>query len=100
MKAIITQSISGINVNIKPIIVVFTLLFIFFMSALIVVRQQCIHESYKISSLTTEMDKKNLEYEKLSKQYSNILRRENLTKQAIEMDFVFPVGGKVFYVQR
>ncbi len=99
MKAIIAQSISSISISFRPIVVVLTLLVIFFMSALIVVRQQCIHESYKISSLTIAMDNKNLEYEKLLRQRSNILRRENLTSKAIEMDFVFPVGGKVFYVQ-
>ncbi len=99
MRAMIAQ-VSSIGIGFKPAAAVLTLLFIFFMAALIVVRQQCIRQGYEISSLTVSMDKKNLEYELLSREYSLSLRREALMEKAAGMDFVFPVGGRVFYVQR
>ena len=70
------------------------------MAALIVVRQQCIHEGYKISVLAVSMDKKNIEYEQLSAEYSKVLRKEVLVKKATELGFIFPIGGRVFYVKR
>ncbi|MBQ3032930.1 MAG: hypothetical protein IJD28_01005 [Deferribacterales bacterium] len=99
MKAVSAQSISGISVTFKPTVLVLGLLLVFFMAALIVVRQQCIHEGYKISVLTVTMDKKNIEYEQLSAEYSKILRRESLINKAVDMGFTFPVGDRVFYVK-
>lgn len=100
MRAMIAQGISSISVSFKPIAAILALLFIFFMAALIVVRQQCVRQGYEISALTVTMDKKNLEYELLNREYSLFLRREALMEKAVGLDFVFPVGGRVFYVQR
>ena len=70
------------------------------MAILMIFRHKCIEEGYKISDLTLELDRKSLEYEAVSQRYSDTLRWESLYNKAKDMDFIFPVGGRVYYVQK
>ncbi|MDE7169364.1 MAG: hypothetical protein K2N67_04125 [Mucispirillum sp.] len=86
--------------SITPVIAAIAVIFIFFMAILMIFRQQCINEGYKISMLANELDAKSLRYEAVSSKYSDALRWESLFLQANDMGFEFPVGGRVFYVQQ
>lgn len=71
----------------------------FFMALLIVIRQQCLNEGYKISALSNKYDEYSLKYEEVSKRYSDALRWENLIQKSEGLEFTFPEGGRVFYVK-
>lgn len=99
--SVISQS-KTLNIDFKatPFIVLGVLVFVFFMAILMVFRLHCTTEGYKIYELSRELDKKTLRYEAVSQKYSDALRWEVLYKKAEQMDFTFPVGGNVFYVQQ
>ena len=90
---------NDLGISIGPIIILAVITLIFCMAILMIFRQQCINEGYKISKLSNELDARMLKYEDVSKKYSDALRWEVLFDKAEDMDFTFPVGGKVFYVQ-
>ncbi len=91
---------NGLGISFTFIIVVSIVVFIFCMAILMVFRQHCINEGYKISELSTALDKKAIEYEAISQKYSDALRWEVLFSKAERMGFIFPEGGKVFYIQK
>lgn len=100
MKAMIAQQVHTIGITFKPVAVIIFLMLIFFMGILMVVRQQCIRQGYEISRLTGALEQRTLEYEGVSKEYSDVFRREILFGKAEGLGFTLPVGGHVFYVQR
>lgn len=100
MRVMSQERVSNIGISLAPIIVFGTLLIIFCMAILMIFRHKCIEEGYKISDLTLELDRKSLEYEAVSQRYSDTLRWESLYNKAEDMDFIFPVGGRVYYVQK
>lgn len=100
MRVISQERVEGFGISLAPVMVVSTLIFVFCMAILMIFRQHCISEGYKISELAIELDKKALEYEAVSQQYSDALRWEVLFDRAEKMNFIFPAGGKVFYVQQ
>ena len=100
MRVMSQERVSNIGISLAPIIVFGTLLIIFCMAILMIFRQHCISEGYKISELANELDRKALQYEAVSQKYSDALRWEVLFNKAEDMGFIFPVGGKVYYVQK
>lgn len=100
MRVISQDSVAGLGVSLAPVMVIITLIFVFCMAILMIFRQHCISEGYKISELAIELDKKALQYEAVSQKYSDALRWEVLFNKAEDMGFIFPVGGKVYYVQK
>ncbi len=100
MKVMSQEHVVEIGVSLAPVMIVSTVIFIFCMAILMIFRQHCISEGYKISELANELDRKSLQYEAVSQKYSDALRWEVLFDKATESDFIFPVGGKVFYVQK
>ena len=100
MRVISQERVSGIGISLAPVMVISTLIFVFCMAILMIFRQHCISEGYKISELANELDRKSLHYEAVSQKYSDALRWEVLFNKAEEMDFIFPVGGKAYYVQK
>lgn len=99
MKEMIRQGIENVGINLKPSAVILFMILIFCVTTLIIFRQQCVSQGYEISRLSTVLESKSMAYEKVSDDYSAVLRREMLINKAGEMGFVFPVGGKVFYVR-
>lgn len=99
MREMIRQRIENVGINFRPSAVILFMIFIFCVTTLIIFRQQCIQQGYEISKLSSVLDSKSMAYEKISADYSAVLRREILINKAKEMGFVFPVGGKVFYVR-
>lgn len=99
MREMIRDRIEGVIITVKPSIVVLFLSFLFCVATLIIFRQQCVQEGYEISRLSGILDKQQLAYEKISTDYYNVLRREELINKAEDAGFVFPHGGKVFYVR-
>lgn len=93
------KSKNELGIAMGPIFILAIIVIIFCMAILMIFRQQCINEGYKISKLSSELDEKMLRYEDVSQKYSDALRWEVLFDKAEEMNFTFPVGGKVFYVQ-
>lgn len=91
---------SGAGVISAPMILAGVLVFIFCMAILVIFRQNCVEEGYDISELSRELERKSLVYEAVSQKYSDALRWEILYKKAEQMEFTFPVGGNVFYVQQ
>lgn len=100
MRVMSQERVSSLRVSLAPIVVFGTLIIIFCMAVLMIFRHKCFEEGYKISALTIKLDEKTLEYEAVSQKYSDALRWESLFTKAKDMDFIFPVGGKVYYVQR
>ncbi len=100
MRVMSNDRFSGIGISFAPIIVLGTLIFIFCMAVLVIIRIRCINEGYKISELAIELDSKSLKYEAVAQKYSDALRWETLFDKAGSMEFIFPEGGKVFYVQK
>ena len=95
MRVISQERVEGLGISLAPVMVISTLIFVFCMAILMIFRQHCISEGYKISELAIELDKK-----AVSQQYSDALRWEVLFDRAEKMNFIFPAGGKVFYVQQ
>lgn len=100
MRAVSQERTVGIGISLAPVMAVSTLIFVFCMAILMIFRQQCITEGYKISELAGELDKKALQYETVSQKYSDALRWEVLFNKAKDLEFIFPAGGKVYYVQK
>lgn len=100
MRVISQENVAEISVSLAPVMVISTLIFVFCMAILMIFRQHCISEGYKISELANELDKKSLRYEAVSQKYSDALRWEVLFNKAEDMGFIFPAGGKVYYVQK
>lgn len=100
MRVMSQERVSNLGISLTPIMVFGTLLIIFCMAVLVIFRLKCMEEGYKISNLTIELDNKTLEYEAVSQRYSDTLRWERLYSKAKDMDFIFPVGGRVYYVQK
>lgn len=93
------RQISGSVIS-APMILAGVIIFIFCMAILVIFRQHCVEEGYDISKLSSELEKKSLIYEAVSQKYSDALRWEILYKKAEQMEFTFPVGGNVYYVQQ
>lgn len=100
MRVISQENVAEISVSLAPVMVISTLIFVFCMAILMIFRQHCISEGYKISELSNELDRKSLRYEAVSQKYSDALRWEVLFNKAEDMGFIFPAGGKVYYVQK
>ncbi len=100
MRVMSDDRAAGLGISLAPIIVFGTLIFVFCMAVLMIIRQHCIDEGYKIYELTLELDKKSLEYEAVAQKYSDALRWESLFNSAENLGFIFPEGGKVYYVQK
>lgn len=99
MREMIRERIEGAIITVKPSAFILFLAFLFCFATLIIFRQQCVQEGYEISRLSGILDKKQLAYEKISADYYDVLSREKLINKAEEKGFVFPHGGKVFYVR-
>lgn len=87
----------GFSLSFKVVFGIIALFF--FMALLIVIRQQCLNEGYKISALSNKYDEIVLKHEEVAKRYSDALRWENLIQKSEGLDFTFPEGGRVFYVK-
>ncbi len=99
MKAILTNHIINFGITLRPIAVALFMLLLLGITSLIVVRQHCIKEGYEISKLASQLEQKNIEYQKVHERYSDALRDEKLIKEALSLGFEFPSGDRVFYVQ-
>ncbi len=100
MRVMSDDRVAGFGISLAPILIFGTLILVFCMAILVIIRTKCINEGYKINELALELDRKSLKYEAVAKRYSDALRWETLFNKAGQMDFIFPEGGKVFYVQK
>ncbi len=99
MKAVLTGHIVNVGLTLRPIAVALFMLLMIGVTALIVIRQQCIQEGYEISRLAATLEAKTIMLEQAQAKYNDYLRNEVLIKRALDMGFEFPTGDKVFYVQ-
>lgn len=67
--------------------------------SVVYVRHLCIKTGYEISSLTTQMEKAEIQYLSLLDKRSKEYDTENLYKKAQEMGLVLPDVKRTFYVK-
>lgn len=99
MREMITQNTESLKISVRPSSAALFVVLLLGIATLMIFRQQCVREGYEISRLTARLDGQYLVYEKISADYYSVLRRENLINKAEDMGFVFPEGGRVFYVR-